>query len=156
MPLELKRVPVDLWELELAMSSPPEAESWLDTETGEIHSLDFDMDPEEREEIADRIEDAPIDRYVRIDRIESWEEYDDMVEFTETVEDERLRKKLEVALNGRGAFRRFKDVLLNYPKERERWFAFKDKRTKERMLEWLAENGLAPTDEKESKQTPSA
>ena len=44
---------------------------------------------------------------------------------------------LEVAINGKGAFRRFKDVLLNYPEERERWFQFKDDRMKERALEWL-------------------
>jgi hypothetical protein len=53
------------------------------------------------------------------------------------VEDEHLSELLEVAINGKGAFRRFKDVLLNYPEERERWFQFKDDRMKERALEWL-------------------
>ena len=42
-----------------------------------------------------------------------------------------------MAINGKGAFRRFKDVLLNYPEERERWFQFKDDKTEERALEWL-------------------
>lgn len=45
-----------------------------------------------------------------------------MVEFTETVSDLRLREKLAVALDGRGAFGRFKRVLGDYPEERERWF----------------------------------
>jgi len=54
-----------------------------------------------------------------------------------TVEDDHLSELLEVAINGKGAFRRFKDVLLNYPEERERWFQFKDDRMKERALEWL-------------------
>jgi hypothetical protein len=60
-----------------------------------------------------------------------------MQAFITTVEDDHLSELLEVAINGKGAFRRFKDVLLNYPEERERWFQFKDDRMKERALEWL-------------------
>ncbi len=60
-----------------------------------------------------------------------------MQHFIATVEDEHLAELLEAAISGKGAFRRFKDVLLNYPEERERWFQFKDDRTQERALEWL-------------------
>ncbi len=60
-----------------------------------------------------------------------------MQDFIATVEDEHLAQLLEVAINGKGAFRRFKDVLLNYPEEKERWFEFKDDRMRERALEWL-------------------
>jgi len=42
-----------------------------------------------------------------------------------------------VAINGKGAFRRFKDVLLDYPEEREEWFQFKGAKVQERALEWL-------------------
>jgi hypothetical protein len=62
-----------------------------------------------------------------------------MVDFIATVKDERLVELLEVAINGKGAFRRFKDVLLNYPEERERWFQFKDDRMEEKALEWLGD-----------------
>ena len=51
-----------------------------------------------------------------------------MEDFIATVEGERLAELLEVAIKGKGAFRRFKDVLLNYPEERVRWFEFKDDR----------------------------
>ena len=44
-----------------------------------------------------------------------------------------------MAINGKGAFRRFKDVLLNYPEERERWFHCKDNRAQARALEWLGD-----------------
>jgi hypothetical protein len=60
-----------------------------------------------------------------------------MQAFIATVEDEHLTELFEVAINVKGAFRRFKDVLLNYPKEKERWFEFKDDRMEERALEWL-------------------
>jgi hypothetical protein len=58
------------------------------------------------------------------------------------VKDEHLAELLEVAINGKGAFRRFKDVLLRYPEKRERWFKFKDERMEERALEWLEDIGV--------------
>ena len=94
------------------------------------------MDDEENRQLKDRIEED-FDRYQRIPKAESHEGYEDMVDFIATVDNERLTELLEVAINGKGAFRRFKDVLLNYPEERERWFKFKDDRMRERSLEWL-------------------
>ena len=41
------------------------------------------------------------------------------------VEDPDLQGKLSQAIDGKGAFRRFKDVLMAYALERERWFAFR-------------------------------
>jgi GrpB-like predicted nucleotidyltransferase (UPF0157 family) len=66
-----------------------------------------------------------------------------MVDFIATVEDEQVAELLEVAINGRGAFRRFKDVLARHPDERERWFRFKDERMEERALEWLDDIGIS-------------
>ena len=68
-----------------------------------------------------------------------------MEEFTGTVGAARLRDRLEVALDGRGAFRRFKNVLLDFPAERERWFAVRDERLRAAAREWLAEQGIEPT-----------
>lgn len=44
------------------------------------------------------------------------------------------------AIEGRGAFRRFKDVLLEFPQLREQWFAFHETRMRRRALEWLADH----------------
>ena len=94
------------------------------------------MDDEETGKLKNQIEEE-LDRYEPIPKAESYEGYRDMQAFIATVEDDHLSELLEVAINGKGAFRRFKDVLLNYPEERERWFQFKDDRMKERALEWL-------------------
>jgi len=56
-----------------------------------------------------------MDRYEEVPRIESYEAYDDMVDFAATVDDPRLSELLELALERKGAFRRFKDVLARYP-----------------------------------------
>jgi len=83
-----------------------------------------------------------MDRYVQVPRMESYEAYNDMVEFAATVEDPHLSELLELALDGKGAFRRFKAVLARYPEERQRWFEFRDRRLRARIDEWLESVGV--------------
>jgi hypothetical protein len=136
--MEKKRtLKIDLDELYDAMeNSSYEVEYYLDLKTGEILFVSEGMDDEETGKLKNQIEEE-LDRYELIPKAESYEGYRDMQAFIATVEDDHLSELLEVAINGKGAFRRFKDVLLNYPEERERWFQFKDDRMKERALEWL-------------------
>jgi hypothetical protein len=135
--MEKKALNINLDELCEAMEdSSYENEYFLDLETGEVLFISDYMDDEETSELKDRIEEDS-DRYERIPKAESHEGYRDMVDFIATVDNERLTELLEVAINGKGAFRRFKDVLLNYPEEREKWFKFKDERMEERAMEWL-------------------
>ena len=81
---------------------------------------------------------------IPIEPLSSSLEFRWMVEFAGNVADGRLREKLEVALDGRGAFRRFKNVLADYSAERERWFAFRDDCLRLAMDEWLSENDIEP------------
>jgi hypothetical protein len=135
--MEKKTLRIDLDELCDAMeNSSFENEYFLDLETGEIIFISEYMDDEETERLKDQIEEK-FDRYERIPKVEPHEGYGDMVGFIAIVENERLAELLEVAINGKGAFRRFKDVLLNYPEESEKWFKFKDDRIEERAREWL-------------------
>lgn len=130
---------IDLDQLCEAMEeSSFEDEYFLDLETGDILFISEGTDDEETERLKDRIAED-FDRYERIPKAESHDGYQDMVAFIATVEDEHLVELLEVAINGKGAFRRFKDVLLNYSEERERWFQFKDDRIEERAREWLSD-----------------
>jgi hypothetical protein len=135
--VDRKSLKIDLDELCSAMEdSSYEHEYYLDLTTGEILFLSEYMDDEETRKLRERIEEEP-DRYEQIPRAESHEGYKDMEDFIATIKDEHLAELLEVAINGRGAFRRFKDVLLRYPEERERWFQFKDERIEERARGWL-------------------
>ena len=77
---------------------------------------------------------------IHVEPLGSRVEYAWMAEFAATVADARLRERLEIALDGRGAFRRFKNALLNAPAERERWFAFRDERLRAAAREWLADH----------------
>jgi Uncharacterised protein family (UPF0158) len=80
--------------------------------------------------------------YISIPSQDSRTGYQDMEAFIETVTDEHLQEKLAIAIEGKGAFRRFKDVLERYPQERERWFIFRDQRQRQRIAEWLEDQGI--------------
>jgi hypothetical protein len=49
--------------------------------------------------------------------------------------------QLLIAIDGRGAFRRFKDTIARWPDELERWYRFSDERCRGRAREWLAASG---------------
>ena len=84
------------------------------------------------------------DRYIYIPEGPPCNGYDLMVEFAEKVEDELLREKLSTALDGKGAFRRFKNVIADYPDYREKWFKFRDERINKKVIEWLNSIGIKP------------
>lgn len=85
-------------------------------------------------------------RLLLVPRDDRRDAYDDMAAFVETVGDARLARRLADAIGGRGAFRRFKDALLDAPADRERWFAFVEARRTARLRAWLADVGVAPVD----------
>jgi hypothetical protein len=86
---------------------------------------------------ADRVEAGFGSRFIAIPSENSHEGYRDMEAFIDTVRNSRLQERLERAIGGRGAFRYFKDVLLDYPAERELWFSFKQVRLQQRIRGWL-------------------
>jgi hypothetical protein len=143
-----RRVPIDWDELEIALTwHSDESECYLDLRTGEVHRVSsFPADRADDELSEEAVEEAfAAGHLVRVEPFPSSVEYGWMAEFTGTVKDARLRDLLEVALNGRGTFRRFKDVLAEYPADRERWFRFHDERVREAMREWLEDNDIEPT-----------
>ena len=98
----------------------------------------------ERLHEADRVEAGFGDRFIAIPAEGSHEGYRDMESFIPTVHNRRVQERLKRAISGRGAFRYFKDVLRDYPTERERWFQFKRERLHQRILDWLEAHGIIP------------
>ena len=97
-------------------------------------------DPDWQKEMmleADRVEQGYGTRYIRVERDDPYGDYRDMERFIGTVEDARLRERLWNAIRGRGAFRRFKDLLARHPQVEEAWFEFKDARLQKRVANWL-------------------
>ncbi|MBI5509641.1 MAG: hypothetical protein HY903_12885 [Deltaproteobacteria bacterium] len=85
--------------------------------------------------------------YVAIDAIPSRIQYQWVDEFVATIADPDLKTRVEAAINGKGAFRRFKDILLTSPEERRRWFEFRDEKMRQRIVEWVREKSIEPKNE---------
>lgn len=144
--LELDQV--DLGDLADALEDHSGSHSWwLDPHSGALELWSDDS--------LESQGDHPLDRgWVWIEPIESQHAYADMVEFIDAVVDPRTRDLLMRAVEGRGAFRRFKDTLLEFPDLREMWFEFHAVRMEHRAIEWLLGEGLV--DEMEAKRAVAA
>jgi len=139
-----RRLKMDLDELCFALDdSSYEHAYYLDLETGELLAILDSMHTGDADELREQI-DADPDRYEPLPRADSYERYGDMQDFIATVDDERVSELLEVAIDGKGAFRRFKDVLASFLHEREKWLRFKDNRLKQRAVEWLEDICVEP------------
>jgi hypothetical protein len=66
-----------------------------------------------------------------------------MADFIDLVSDDRAARRLARAINGRGAFRRFKNELHEeYPHLLQPWYDFRDARAARRAVEWLLDESL--------------
>jgi hypothetical protein len=132
---------LDLDEIVVALSNQNDYDlRWLiDPKSGQIvvWSRDTGIDgytPVELDELDDLVCIDPLPSYV-------W--YGDMVDFANRISDERAGRRLVRALQGRGAFRRFKDELHEeYPELLPAWYALRDTRARRRAVEWLLEESL--------------
>ncbi len=128
---------VDLGDLVTALDDHSDHGHWLlDAETGEVwfrpHDLDDmpELDPELRSDVR------------AIDALPPAVGYRDMEDFVAGVTDRRVGDLLSRAIAGRGAFRRFKDTLFEFPELRQIWFTFRDTRMQRRAIEFLVDEGL--------------
>lgn len=145
-------------ELESIRDDLPDAEIATEDEVADAmrKAIEERGMPEWEEELlleAYRVESEYGTRYIGVPNEGSREGYHDMQAFIRTVEDERLQDRLWRAIDGRGAFRYFKDVLYEHPEEQERWFEFKHERLVERVREWLESEGLRPEFRKRDRPT---
>lgn len=114
-----------------------EVHSYLHVTTGEVTRLvDGVADPALHARV------AADTNYRRIDPVSSREQYRWMERFIETVEEVELKARLNASIDGKGAFRRFKDALMNFQTERERWFVFRSERLRVCIEGWLQTQGL--------------
>lgn len=134
------KIPIDWDALETAVErNAPDTESFLDLTSGQVVTI-IAGDPEaalRRKRVAESIE-----SYLRIEPASSREQYRWMERFVGSVADTALRERLIISIDGKGAFRRFKDVLLAYPAERERWFSYRADLLHWHIHNWLTENDL--------------
>jgi predicted nucleotidyltransferase len=167
----MRRLRIEWLEFETAIESrTSEARGYLDTETGGVLVI-FDETAELLQELlADAPPDAPVENVIAESGAPEWqqqalreawrveehlsprmlaladadlrESHRDLEDFTATVMDDTVRRQLAQAIGGRGAFRRFRDVIHGTFRERKQWFAFQAQRRREKASAWLADHGI--------------
>jgi len=142
-------------ELETAfLSSGEEISYWLDKKTGKVIFIgsesvfgDIYREEEERQTAHEILiicgevendENIEIDegRYLLITPPHSGEKFKVMEDFTLNFANHQIQPKLITALRGSKPFRKFKDVLLNYPDERKKWFDFETENLRKFIEDW--------------------
>ncbi len=92
------------------------------------------FEPEFWEEDMQKVEND-LENYVQIDAMHSSDSFQVMSGFTDQLPDSATKARLQAALNRPKPFKAFKHVIDNSGKYREQWFAYKDAR----MQEWVVE-----------------
>lgn len=141
-PLTGRVVPADLDMLSTVLESDPDGSpgGYLDLRTGQVYD-DSATDPMiVGQDTAIDVEEEP-ERWLRLDSTGSRNRWRDMAAFAERQHDKALRERLERAIEGKGAFSRFHD-LIHGENLTDRWPAFSTDRQMGRAREFLADHGI--------------
>ena len=132
-------LPVELADVGEALGEQAGTENYLDLHTGTVwfHTMtDFG--------VAEDLDDVDLSdrtRWLFLLGEGSHEAYRDVQRFIGTIDDEDLAAHLTEAIQGRGAFRRFRSVLEHRPAEFTRWHRFDADARLGHARSWLADAG---------------
>jgi hypothetical protein len=135
---------IDVEEIATALADQTDYEHrWLiNPKTGEVAfwTSDLGIDGENPVEL-DELD------LILIDPLPSYIWYQDMVDFADGISDRGAGEPLRRSLEGKGAFRRFKNELYQrHPELISAWHAMRDGRARVRAVQWLADEGLIEED----------
>ncbi len=136
----LRPLPVDLDELaDVLEGDPASGGGRIDLRAGEVlpqavFEYEIETGAEDEEEDDD-------DRWLWVFNEGSRAGYHDMERFVAGIQDNEIAAQLARALDGRGAFRRFRDQLARWPGLHDSWNAYSAERRRGRARAWLATGG---------------
>lgn len=117
----------------------------MSSEDIELANRDYDDDqiPKWQKDfvITARELDENFEDYVELPDKYEIDEYNIMIEFCASMENEKISDAFYEAIRGKGAFRRFKDNLYNYNIE-DKWYAFYNEALREVAIEWCNDNDI--------------
>ncbi|MFF3021769.1 UPF0158 family protein [Gottfriedia sp. NPDC057948] len=133
--------------------------SFIKIRTGEVFSISEDdlIDAEDEKPIDDlhdwQIENLEIANEI-VENFEDYkelpskyeiDEYKMIKDFCLTVKDEKKQNLLLITIEGKGAFRRFKDVIIELNIEMD-WYSYRDRRYKDLAIAWCQDNDIVYID----------
>ena len=81
------------------------------------------------------------ENYIELPTKDEINEYDIMEEFCLTISDQRKQDSLLRAIRGKGAFRRFKDRIIELDIENQ-WYVYRGEQLKQIAIEWCRDNHI--------------
>ena len=144
----LRSVPVDLDQLvDVLEGDAVAAGGRIDLHSGEVWPeavFEYRTESDEDED-EDKDEDFDDDeRWLCVVSEGSRAGYRDMELFVAGVAEPDLAERLARAVEGRGAFRRFRDELTRWPDLQDRWYVYSAERRRGRARAWLSAEGFTP------------
>lgn len=137
-------IPLDIIADAIEMADN-EWNQYLDIEKMEIVSLpeypfagEYD---EEEKELSEQIEEEWNVRFFKLPSQYDIHEYSIMEQFIWSLPEGRMQDSLETAIQGRGAFRRFKDSIIRYGIE-QRWYDYQEEAYRKLAIEWCEDHGF--------------
>jgi hypothetical protein len=141
----LRPLPVDLNELAAVLEGDPaQGGGRIDLRNGDMWPQAAVKYAQEAGEEDEEDEEDP-ERWLWVHGEGSRAIYRDMEMFIVSVDDADTADRLSIAITGRGAFRRFKDLLTRWPDLHERWYGYSEDRLRGRARAWLAGEGYTAT-----------
>ncbi|MGE7766374.1 UPF0158 family protein [Peribacillus sp. NPDC096540] len=132
-----------------------ESQSFLNIKTGEIFFVTSnDLRAAEDDEPFNHLPDwqqenlriandivENFENYIELPTKYDLNEYEMMEEFCLTVSDLRKQNSLLFEIKGKGAFRKFKDKIIDFEIE-DQWYSYRDERFKQIAKEWCQDNNV--------------
>ena len=116
-----------------------ESSVYFDRETNDIVYLSPNVD--DYVELNEMIDEDEDDRFIPLPSQREINEYGMMEDFIDELPDGDQKYTLSMAINGRGAFRRFKDTVRRFDLD-DKWYAFRDKCYARVARRWCEENDV--------------
>ena len=114
------------------------SEYFLDKETGKVEWVsDMAMNQEEQEEVYDRLDEHG---FYRLPTSFDIRDYDIMEDFIDTLSGSN-HDRLASAIQGKGAFRRFKDAVIRLGIDKQ-WYDFQADAYKRKAARWCEDNDI--------------
>ena len=114
------------------------SEYFLDKETGKVEWVsDMAMTQEEQEEVYDRLDEHG---FYRLPTSFDIRDYDIMEDFIDTLTGSN-HDRLASAIQGKGAFRRFKDAVIRLGIDKQ-WYDFQADAYKRKAARWCEDNDI--------------
>jgi hypothetical protein len=122
--------------------SSKDAVYFLDRTTGQVITLSLTMRRDELIEMRDTIAKNK-GRYLQIEKANPQDIFRHMDEFVQSLKDVKLKERLSLAKDSANPFREFRHILEAYPREKDRWEAFRRTKLQSRIAAWKKQYGLA-------------